>query len=195
MTRIQRTAVVAGTLILSVVVAYFTGVEAGQYLNHRKRAETRARGVNTTRAILDRMQTIEVGDTLFNYVFEDIDGREVSLDDLVTSRTVITYMQTDCDGCLLELEEMIKTVTDPADYRHFILISSANPLHLRKLRDNFGLDCAILYDEERQFGHALNIYSYPFSVIVNGSRVILDIRADALWAEDFKEIIRLNREG
>jgi len=132
------------------------------------------------------MGTIKVGDTLPNFSFEDIDGKPHRLSEVVTDKTLITYVRPDCDACLVELERLKQAAKNQDDYDHVLLITSANPLHLQKLRADYGLGCVILYDDERQFMSTLKIESFPFNLEVNRQRVILVINAGTLFPDDYE---------
>jgi len=132
------------------------------------------------------MGTIKVGDTLPNFPFEDIDGKVRLLAEVVTDKTLITYIKPDCDACLVELERLKQTAKSQADYEHILLITSANPVHMQKLRADYGLGCVILYDEERRFGSTLKISSFPFNLVVNRQRVIEAIHANVLLPDDYE---------
>jgi peroxiredoxin len=139
------------------------------------------------------MGTVKLGDTLPNYSFEDIDGQLHLLSQLVTDRTIITYVKPDCDACLTELEHLRSAAEDSTDFARVLLISTANPLHLRRLRADYGLGCRVLYDEERFFGSALNIQSFPFNLVVDRDRVILEIHANPLLKADYERLFSVGR--
>ena len=178
-----------------VGVAYVLGTQAAGLLDEwrlsRNAEHYRSKAVALTAAILRKMGTIKVGDTLSNFAFEDIDGELHLLKEIVTDKTLITYIKPDCDGCLVELERLRKAANGPEDYERVLIISSANPLHLQKLREDYGLGCLILYDEERLFGSALKIQSFPFNLVVNRDRVILEIHANILLPDDYKHLFSI----
>jgi peroxiredoxin len=132
------------------------------------------------------MGTIKAGDTLSNYAFEDIDGNLHLPSEIVTDKTLITYLKPDCDACLEEMERLRQAAESQDDYDHVLLIASANPLHLHRLREDYGLGCLILYDDERLFGSTLRISSFPFNLVVDRSRVILEIHANTLLLDDYE---------
>ncbi|MCX6833896.1 MAG: redoxin domain-containing protein [candidate division Zixibacteria bacterium] len=145
-----------------------------------------AQAAEQTASVLKQMGTIEVGDTLPNFPFEDIDGKVRLLSEVVTDKTLITYVERGCDACLTELERLKQAANGQADYDHILLITSANPLHMQKLRAEYGLGCVILYDEERRYGSLLKISSFPFNLVVNRQRVIEAIHANILLPEDYE---------
>jgi len=194
MNKLQRIALFAGCLVLTAALAYVIAIEAADYLNEQKRGELRAKGVRTTQRILERMGTVNVGDTLGNFILEDIDGNLHMLSELLTQKCVIAFIKPDCEGCLMELETIGLTIPDRSDHRHFIFISSSNPLHMLELRDNFGIKCPILFDEGRDVALRLKVLTYPFNFVVNRQRVILDARAGSMSAEDYLEIVAANKE-
>jgi peroxiredoxin len=146
-----------------------------------------------TAEILRRMGTIKVGDTLGNFPLEDIDGKLHLLSELVTDKTLITYMKPDCDACLAELETLRSVAKGPDDYEHVILITSANPLHMQRIREDYGLGCVILYDDERQFGAALKIQTFPFNLVVDRDRVLQTVHANTLLPDDYELLFEAAR--
>ena len=178
-----------------VGVAYVLGTQAAGLLDEwqlsRNAEKYRSKAVAQTAAILRKMGTIKVGDTLSNFAFEDIDGELHLLKEIVTDKTLITYIKPDCDGCLVELERLRKAANGPEDYKRVLIISSANPLHLQRLREDYGLGCLMLYDEERLFGTALKIQTFPFNLVVNRDRVILEIHANTLLPDDYERLFSL----
>ena len=196
MKRIRKGLLIGLGAVVLVAVAYILGGEAaGLYRDwdlSRNREKYRAKAAAQTESILRRMGTINVGDTLPNYSFEDIDGNVHMLSQLVTDRTIITYLKPDCDACLIEMEQLRETARDSSDYARVLLISSANPMHLRQLRTDYELGCRAFYDEERFFASALKISSFPFNLVINRDRVILEIHASTLMKDDYEQLFRVD---
>jgi len=173
-----------------VVLAYVIGVQAAALFKRwhlsRNADQYHAQAVEQTASILRQMGTIEICDTLPNFPFEDIDGKVRLLSEVVTDKTLITYLERGCDACLVELERLKQAANGQADYEHILLITSANPVHMQKLRAEYGLGCVILYDEERRFGSMLKISGFPFNLVVNRQRVIEAIYANVLLPDDYE---------
>lgn len=185
----------SGVAIISV--AYVLGTQAAGLLDewelNRNADQYRSKAIEQTSATLRRMGTINVGDTLPNFSFEDIDGNLHRLSELVTDHTLITYIKPDCDACLIKLERLRNAANGLDDYEHVLLISSANPLHLQRLRDDYGLESLMLYDEESLFSKTLKIQSFPFNLIVDRSRVIRTIHASVLLPADYDDLFEVAR--
>jgi hypothetical protein len=120
---------------------------------------------------------------------EDIDGAPHLLSSLVKDRALISYIMTDCDGCLSELEAIASVCRDDADAHKFIFISTANPLHMSTLRENFGLESYFLFDYERRFGEGVGISTFPFSMLVNDSLRILEIYGGGVPEEAYRDLL------
>jgi len=176
-------------------VAYVLGTQSAGLLDKWQMSQNaeqyRSKATAQTAAILRKMGTIKVGDTLSNFAFEDIDGELHLLNEILTDKTLITYMKPDCDGCLVELERLRTAANGPEDYKQVLIISSANPLHLHKLREDYGLGCLMLYDEERFLRSALGIYTYPFNLVVNRDRVILEVYGSVLLPDDYESLFSI----
>lgn len=174
------------------MVAYLIGTQSAGWVEGLHLAwqvdKYRTSAAEQTAVILREMGTIKVGDTLANFSFEDVDGKSHLLSELVTDKTLITYLKPDCDACLEELERLRNTAKGLDDYEHILLITSANPLHLQKLRADYGLGCVILYDEERLFGTALKIQTFPFNLVVDRSLAIQAIHANTLLPDDYERL-------
>ncbi len=59
---------------------------------------------------------------------------------------------------------------------------------MQRIREDYGLGCEILYDNERQFGAALKIQSFPFNLVVDRDRVIQAIHANTLLPDDYEQL-------
>jgi len=181
-------------VLVTVAIAYFLGSTAGGTWSRQNRAERRSeyrsKALAHSRAVLERMGTVGLGDTLSDFSFEDIDGNLHRLSEILVDNTLLIYIKPDCDACLEEIERLSQVAKTAEDYRHFILISTSNPLHMRKLREDFGLRCYQLYDEERFFGNAFKIESFPFGLLVSRSRIVLAAYANALSTDQLEEIMR-----
>jgi peroxiredoxin len=177
-------------------LAYLLGGQAAGWAEDweltSNRDKYRAKAAEQTAAVLRKMGTIKVGVKLSNFAFEDIDGNFHMLSNIVTDQTLITYIKPDCDACLVELERLRSVADGPEDYARVILISTANPLHLQRLREDYGLECLILYDEERLFGASLKIQSFPFNLVVDSALQILEIHANPLLKSDYERLFSMS---
>lgn len=175
-----------------VILAYLIGTQSADWMREwnaaRHADEYRAKAAEQTAAILRKMGTIEVGDTLPNFPLEDIDGKMHLLSELVTDKTLITYLRPDCDACLEELERLRSVARGPDDYEHVILITSANPMHMHRIPKDYGLGCVILFDDERHFGTTLRIQTFPFNLVINKARVIEEINASTMMIDDYRRL-------
>ncbi len=125
-----------------VALAYLIGTQSAEWMKEwnlsRHSDEYRTQAADQTAAILRKMGTIKVGDTLGNFPLEDIEGKLHLLSELVTDKTLITYMKPDCDACLEELERLRSVAKGPDVYEHVILDhlgqSAAHAAHTRRLR-------------------------------------------------------------
>lgn len=179
-------------LLLTVAAAYLLGAKVGGMWESKDRAERsseyRSKALAHSRAVLERMGTVAEGDTLSDFSFEDIDGHLHRLSEILVDHTLLIYIKPDCDACLEEIERLSQVAHTPDEYSHFILISTANPLHLRKMREDYELQCLVLYDEERLFGNNLNIVSFPFGLMLDHERVIREVHASVLTDEEMAEV-------
>ena len=198
MSRIRRrtAAVVAVSIVATIGLAYLLGIEAANLAGRSNDVTEQFKLAKRmrTRQILERMNTISFGDTLPDWGFEDIDGNWFMLSELLSERTVVTFLDPGCVPCILAIEQMREALDNPADSRYFVLVSSAGPDILRDFRQEVGIPFRILYDEDGAFDSELNITNDPFNLIVDQSSVIVDILAGRLTADYVREIITLNSD-
>ena len=175
---------------LTVVLAVAIGIGVGRTIQQREVEQLKDKRVRLTQMVLSDMGTVAVGDTLKGIVLEDVDGTTFSIPDDLENPTVISFMNVHCDGCLLELEAAASFLRKHDKAGHFVFITTGNPIHFRKLRDNFGLTSAFLYDDGGVLETALKVSDFPFNIIVNGKGVILELRAGNLTDGELTGIFR-----
>ncbi len=184
--------VMLGVVVLAAVIGagLLLGGQAAHYATAKK--QLAARNENTA-GILSQMNTINVGDVLPDHRFEDLESNLVWLSDLLAHKTLISFYYPDCDGCILELEQLQNVCRDSADYQYFIYISSTDLQSLVEDREKHGIPLRIFYDHERAFAKELEVYTYPFNIIVNRDGLIEAIVGGALEESDFEDIIESNK--
>ncbi|MCD6249649.1 MAG: hypothetical protein J7J98_04875, partial [candidate division Zixibacteria bacterium] len=74
-------------------IAYVLGTQSAGLLDKWQMSHSaeqyRSKAAAQTAAILQKMGTIKVGDTLSNFAFEDIDGELHLLNEILTDKTLI----------------------------------------------------------------------------------------------------------
>jgi peroxiredoxin len=193
--RLKWAAVVAVSIVATIGLAYILGVQAGNLINSRNKGNYLQTREFQTKAILEKMENLAVGDTLANHAFFGLDLNLVSLSKLIKRKAVLSFADPGCGACLSQLEELQGAVTDSADYRYFILISFTTPLLLKEYKETYELGSRILYDENEEWKNSLGIKIAPFNLIVNSSLVIERVIAGQMTAKDFEDIIELNQHA
>jgi len=193
MNKVSKLLLALASIVITISIGYIIGVRAGNYFSEEKQTEIRAKGVKQTREVLETMGSLKVGTTLTDYSFDGVDGKNYKLSELVSNRSLICYIQTDCPSCLTELNGIVEAVKNDTDFKYFIIISDASVEDLRELRDNFRLKCPLLHDSNRGFGEAYKIFSFPFSLVVNSELQVEEIYTTPLLPDDYDIIIDVNR--
>lgn len=174
-------------LTLTAGLAIFLGVNAGNLYNDWKASEIRTENTNAT---LERMGTLNIGDTLPDHTFEYLDRKKVKLSELIKGNTLITFISPNCPNCDDQLEALSGTAPVEIQSQRVVLISPHNPRFLEEIRDKHDIIAPLLYDHRREYWSLLRINSYPINVFVNGDRQIEDILVGALVAEDFEKLLK-----
>jgi len=173
-------------VLVTGAVAIIMGILTGNYFKNRNRLDARKK---TTEVLLQRMQSINVGDTLSEHTFEDLLGHDVALVDALPHGIILSFFSTDCYNCLAELDTLNSAVDDTLDYRYFVLISSDDRLDLQSARRDYDIRCPILWDRGGFYARQLNLSSLPFSILVTKHLEIIQISAGLMTTAEMKEVI------
>ncbi len=192
--QLRRALTVAVVIVGTAGLAFVLGSKAGRYFVETRRSErfllTRAA---QTEQMLKQMNTIAIGDTLPDHVFQDIEGNPMKLSEVLSRWSVLSLFDLGCEACLEEIEHIQATVSNESEARYFVLIASGAPASLTELRRQYDLDCPILCDEDHQFFSWLNVMGIPFNMIVNRDRVIERVVSGSLTREELREVIKDNK--
>lgn len=142
---------------------------------------------------IEKMKNLAIGDTLVNHVFEDMDRNPVSLDSLITGKSVITYVSTMCGACSLQIDQIIKLAEDSSDLKSFIFVSYENPRLLEEDIASLATGIEILYDHRRVYAKRYGVFTFPFNIIVDRDRRITNLISGRLLSEEILDIMKSNR--
>ncbi|MFZ5978996.1 MAG: peroxiredoxin family protein [Candidatus Zixiibacteriota bacterium] len=185
------------TVSAVVAIGYFSAVKVAAYINHQKTAErekiNEEKKEALTQGILNKMGSIAVGDTLPDHVFEDLYRTPVRLSDIVREKTNLCFFAPECDYCNDEMETIKLNAPTPEEQEYFIMISPGNPRLIEEIPDLAGLTCPILYDHRAEYNNRLNIFTYPFNIVINEDLIVTDLILEPLSREDIIDIIEGNR--
>jgi peroxiredoxin len=182
--------IIGGAIFAAVITAgLLLGGQAAHYTTANKFLADRT---EKTTAILEEMGTIKIGDRLPDHRFEDFESNPVWLSDLLSKKTLVSFYYPDCEACVFEFERLQDACLDTADYALFLFISAADPQALADHKRGLALPLTVLCDQGSAYSRELGIFTYPFNVIVNRDRIVMEIIADALQDDDFKDIIKAN---
>lgn len=182
---LKKTGVAALVLAVVIAIAAILGTEAGNFYNERRYLESRD---NSTTSMLSEMQTLEIGGKLVDHTFENLEGDDVRLSDLITDRTIVCFFDVDCGGCLFELEEMQTALADSLR-RHVILISRDDRVKLQEARAAYNIKAPILWDQDAFYARNLKIQVRPFNVMIDSTLTIRKIVAGKLTGSEFREFM------
>lgn len=166
-----------------IAVAVIVGTEAGNFYNERRAIEQRD---DLTAAKLRQMQTLEIGGKLQDHTFENLEGEDVRLSDLITNRTIVCFFDIACGACLMELEEMQAALGDSLR-RHVILISHDDRVDLQEARRAYNIEAPILWDQDSFYALNLKITTRPFNVMIDSTLTIREIVIGMLNGSEFRK--------
>lgn len=183
-TGMKRAKVIA-IFIAAMAFAVVLGTQAGKMYanwdNQRKLAQT-------TRVVVDLMETIDIGDTLPDHVFEDLERNPVRLSDLIKGRTLVTFISPNCPSCEFQIEDFSRALNTDQQKNGYIFISPHNPRYLEELQDKYNLEAPILYDHRSKYWSMLSINTTPFNVQIGQDMILEEIFAGPLSEDEYLQI-------
>ena len=152
------------------VAAYLHGKEVEKALQEKRQYRR-----EFTQGVLKSMNSLQIGDVLPDYQFEDLAHNPLTLSDLTTENTLLVFFDPACESCDDELTAINEAITDSLEYRRFLFISSGDSVMVAEKVESLALRNPLLYDRSGDYFYQLGIFSYPFNVIINKDRVIKDM--------------------
>lgn len=183
----------AVSIVLVAVVAFFSAKQVAAYLNgiEIEEAQQGKRQVRRefTESVLRSMNSLQVGQVLPDYQFEDLAYNPQTLSDLATENTLLIFFDPACEGCDDELAAINEAVTDSIGYQRIRLITSGDSGMVAAKVARFALHSPLLYDRSGDYFFQLGVFTYPFNIIINKERVIQDMIAGTLDHTDLTRFI------
>jgi peroxiredoxin len=166
------------------VAAYLIAMKADDALQEKREYRR-----EFTRGVLKSMNTLQVGDVLPDYQFEDGSHNPLTLSGLATGNTLLIFFDPTCDGCDDELRAINDAVTDTLDYRRFRLICAGDSGLVAEKVEMLDLHSPLLHDHSGDYFFQIGVFTYPFNIIVNKDRVIQDMIAGSLDRMDLTRFV------
>lgn len=139
-------------------------------------------------SVLKQMGTLNVGDTLQDHVFEDLNLQPVRLSSIVSTPTIISVFDPGCDACLEELATYQQILSPAALKRNVIFISGSNPRYMAELVASTGLVSHVLYDHHSAWLGSYRILTFPFNLVRDSDLVVRRIIVGQLEEDDLGSI-------
>lgn len=196
----KRVVVMIAAVIVVVIVAYFLGSATGAFLKGREQRKIdddyiAQRQASTKEMVENNSSTFEVGITLPNHLFADLDGNPVALTEVLGKKTVLTFYSTNCDYCTEEMELVTKLARSDEDWKAFVFISGDSTQTLKDLRVSMDERMQILYDENYAFCSSFfGFVPFPFTMIVDEKGIVEDFMAGKLIEREVEDIFEFHRD-
>lgn len=179
----------ASTIIVIIALAYILGAEAGGLLSSIGDEFSTSSETVKRQIILDRTGNLEIGTKIPNYFFHDLDGNFVELEKIIKSKTLLTYVTSECDACIIQVETFKKFLeSNKTDY-DIVLISFSSPYNLMEMMKSYDLSFRTLYDHGNQYGRNLEISTFPFNIVLDSGLIVTGIYPGKLTEKQLKEVI------
>jgi hypothetical protein len=151
-------------------------------------AQRKAEQGTQTALVLDKMQTIQVGDTLRDFTFADLSGQPIRLSEHVTGLTWIAIIEPSCETCVLNVRRIKSVLPDSLATHRVVFISGSNPRDMQDLRNSVGIGSLFLYDHKRQWSNGYKFNAFPFHMLVDRGLQIREIVIGDLSEDQIKRV-------
>jgi peroxiredoxin len=178
-----------GILIVSfLALGALGGVGVSQFVSNHQESSRMAEREELKKQILAGMKTLQEGDILPDYEFDDLDGSSHRLSDCVKpGGAIIGIVSPDCMVCAEEINGLSKLIPDSTLRSRIIFISSGDVRELENLRRISGLTNLFLCDRKGGWSHQFKIYTYPFNMRVGPDLAVRKVIPSALLKSDIIE--------
>jgi hypothetical protein len=181
-----------GVLIFACLVCGASGGwGVSKIIEKSQQSIRQARRAELKTQLLAGMGTIQIGDTLVDCEFDDVDGVRVRLSDLVKARRgmLIGVINPDCMACIDEITNLRALVPDSIVRDRIIFISAGNVQELLNLRRISGVTNKILCDRRGEWSSRYGFYTFPFNFVVGRDMAIQSVIPSALTGSIISEFV------
>ena len=197
MLRGLKLVIVSVTVIaITIGLAYVLGGEAGQYIAQYRaeREYLQQRDKDSEQQLANANRTI-IGEKLPEDEFKDVSGNTVRLSELLRRKTVVSFMSSNCQGCMTQAEQIASLARDSVDFAGFIVISLSDVDDLISFKREYGLKCPVLHENGEYVMRFFNNYLTPTSLIVNRDGVVEKLIAGHLTDSEIEDVMDCNRDS
>jgi peroxiredoxin len=178
-----------GILIVSFLgLGALGGAGVSKLLAKHRETSQLAEREELKKQILAGMKTLQEGDILPDYEFDDLDGSSHRLSNCVKpDGAIIGIVSPDCMVCAEEINGLSKLIPDSTIRSRIIFISSGDVRELENLRRISSLTNLFLCDRKAGWSSQFKIYTYPFNMVVGPDLAIRKVIPSALLESDIIE--------
>ena len=177
-------------VIAGLGIAYIAGSFVGDIIREVKTDEFIRKRDYTTEVILERLESIQLGERLSPSTLQTLDGGYLSLSDVINCTTLVVFFDTDCANCYVEIARLSESLSDRSDAKGVVILFIGNPLDMVQVRQSYDLTFTILYDEDAQYVRHLGITLYLFNLLVDRNARVLEVIPGVLQEQD---LVRLKK--
>lgn len=143
--------------------------------------------------------TLAAGDRAPGFVLEDLDGKQVTLDQFRGKTVVIAFWSTWCSRC----EEEMRFLRDTFGSRSDVVVLLVNQDSdkrisrdkLRAYKEKLGIAFPILIDKGLSLWANYGINALPTSVVIDGNGTVKHVEPNFYWASPDNLIAAVGRSS
>ncbi len=180
--------IVVGALALG----WFGGKLISDALNKKTEAALQQHRVELRDEILAGMNTLNIGDTLEDSEFDDLDGRTYRLSSLVHSSggAIIGVISPDCMVCDEEVTGLTTLIPDSSVRNRIVFLSGGDVQRLENLRRISGLSNLFLCDRRSVWLSRYKVNTFPFNLVVDDDLTVRRVIPAALLPDDVDRFLK-----
>lgn len=176
-------------LALAVIAGVGMGFVVRNNLADRRIEALESSRVEFRDRVIQGMNSIRIGDQLQNAAFDQLNGASIHLADLVKGRTVISVIDIECATCIEEIRLVANISNDDMGETQFLFITSSGEAALEGLVPYFRENRKCVIDRGGSWQRQMRIENYPFIMVVDKDRRILEIETTGLSSEQLRKLL------
>lgn len=176
-------------VLLASTAGIIFGLLLFKGLSMVRTSSVKANRIESTRVVLQHMGTIETGQRLADFEFEDLKGKTVRLAETISRATWICVIDANCESCVEDINWLTQSVPDSLLISRFVILSRSNPRFLEDIKHETGLGSVFLYDHRGAWCRQYNIFTFPFHILVDANLIVLSVVSGNLTADDLKDAL------
>lgn len=181
--------ILTGMLVLSSCVEKEENIQNDSKIEDTEKEEKDNDEDYKEEETVEKETGISIGSVAPNFILENLQGEQVSLDDYRGKTVIVNFWTTTCPYCIKEMPDFQKIYSERKDTDFTILAvnigeSKATVNNFMK-KNNYTFP--VVFDKKGEVSYMYNITGVPTSIIIDGEGIVRGIRMGPMAYPEIKQ--------